>query len=445
MNKVVVVGACGHVGLPFCLSLAAAGYDVWGLDINQDLVDRVNLGEFPYIEMAGEETLNEYIGKNLKFTTEKTCMWDADYIAIMIGTPVDSEGNARTDDILRFVADDLATNVGRASDPLIILRSTVAPGTTKVVSDAICDALGRALLVTFCPERVAQGYSLVEAKKFPQLVGVLHEGDFGDQAFERANRFFSKFIDNECIRLTATEAEIGKLMTNMYRYVNFALANEFYMIGDKYGVDTHKITDAINKDYPRMNLPKPGPNVGGPCLFKDGKFLLDEVPYVELIQSAFIINEGMPGFIWSKIKEKTLELDMFGLNKRPSVHSPISRVLIMGTTFKADSDDERNSLSFKMAKILKKNGVEYDFYDLYSSHEKNIYYNDENGPIDYSKYDAFIVMTPHWSFTDFLTKQINGIVYTTVPRDHAIIVDIWKLFPESKRTISGIYTYGEVK
>ena len=430
MKNVVVVGACGHVGLPFCLTLAEADYNVIGLDINQDVVDIVNKGVVPFIEEGAEELLHKLLRKSgderrLSFTTDVTCLKDADVIAIMIGTPVDSEGNARTDDILSFVENTLAKNINPFVDPLIILRSTVSPGTTKLVSDTIKKLTNGLYSVAFCPERVAQGKSLVEAKQFPQLIGVLGENDYGLETFERAKKFFDKFLKNKCIKLTAEEAELGKLMTNMYRYVNFALANEFYMIASEYGADMNKIAESINLDYPRMNLPKPGPNVGGPCLFKDGKFLLDNVPYVDIIQSAFIINEGMPGYIWNIIKNKKEE---------------VKRVLILGTTFKAESDDERNSLSFKFAKILKKNGVEYDFYDPYSNHEKNIFYN--TNPLPMNEYDAVVVMTPHYTFKDFL--NFNAGLLLPKPKNDLLIVDIWKKIYQSMNFPTGVYFYGEI-
>ena len=137
-------------------------------------------------------------------------------------------------------------------------------------------------------------------------------------------------------QLTPREAEIGKLMTNMYRYVTFAFANQMWMISEKHGVNIDKVIDACNFDYPRMDVPHPGPNVGGPCLFKDGKFLLSDIPFGDLINTSFLINEGMPDYVFNRIKD---------------INPYIEKVLIMGATFKKGCDDTRNSLSFKMRKI----------------------------------------------------------------------------------------------
>ena len=159
---------------------------------------------------------------------------------------------------------------------LIVLRSTVSPGTTEVIAKHIEREHGWTegidYFLVFCPERVVQGKSIIETTKLPQLVGASN-----DFSFNAAKDFFKTFITNEIFRLTPREAEIGKLMTNMYRYVTFAFANEFWMIGEKHGINIDKVIEACNYDYPRMAVPHPGPNVGGPCLFKDGKFLLTEI------------------------------------------------------------------------------------------------------------------------------------------------------------------------
>ena len=151
---------------------------------------------------------------------------------------------------------------------LVLLRSTVAPGTTERVRDRIFDKSGwiegQDYHLVFCPERVLQTRSIEETQTLPQLIGA-----FGEISYHVAKVFNLTYNQSEQIHLTPREAEIGKLMTNMYRYVTFALANEFWIIGEKQGVNIEKVTKAINHKYKRMDLPLPGPNVGGPCLFKD--------------------------------------------------------------------------------------------------------------------------------------------------------------------------------
>ena len=375
--KIAVIGAGGHVGFPFACVLANAGHSVFGIDINNENVTALNKGIVPYVEEGAGKILRENLDNGrLLFTTDFDYIKQADVVAIMIGTPVDGESNARLDDLFNFVDDTLIPrmNVGQ----LIVLRSTVSPGTTEVLRKHIAKkhgwAEGADYHLVFCPERVVQGKSIVETTKLPQIVGA-----FTTRSFEVAKEFFSSFITNQIFHLSPKEAEIGKLMTNMYRYVTFAFANEFWMIGEKHGVNIDKVIDACNFDYPRMDVPHPGPNVGGPCLFKDGRFLLSDIPFGDLIQTSFLINEGMPDYIFNRIRE---------------INPDIENVLILGATFKKNCDDTRNSLSFKMKKVCKKHGVKAYMVDPMHIEDMNIPGN--------KTFDAVIVMTPH---DDFLNPE----------------------------------------
>lgn len=409
MSFVTVVGAGGHVGLPFSLVVANYGHHVFGLDVNTQVLNMLRSGVLPYVEEKGEEYLKEALKEDsIQFTNDSSCITESDVVAIMIGTPVDSENNPRLDDILHFVEYTLCDHMVKGTT--IILRSTVAPGTTEVIKNLIENTLhykeGEDFFLVFAPERVAQGVGIIESNKFPQLVGA-----FSDKSFQMAKKFFDTFIA-ESIQLTPREAEMAKLMTNMYRYVNFALANEFYMIGTDQGVDVHKIIRAANKDYPRLNIPLPGPNVGGPCLFKDGKFLLSDVPYADLIQTSFLINEGMPEYMFKQITK---------LNPK------VKKIAILGATFKADCDDSRNSLSFKFAKVCKRHGIEYAFFDPYIVHPDNMW------PMTELKdYNAFVIMTPHKVFQKFYDEHISK-------EKNAVMADAWKFLDRSKKTESGIY------
>lgn len=411
MKKVAVIGAGGHVGFPFSLVVASAGYNVIGIDLNPNLCESLNRGYVPYKEEGADLLLEDVLSRDkIKFTANSHEIANADTVAIMIGTPVDGESNPRVDDILQFVEYELCEYMKEQT--LVILRSTVAPGTTELIKDLIQKSTGfvegRDFYLVFAPERVAQGVGIKESRLFPQLVGA-----FSRESFNRAESFFAPFVP-ECIELTPREAEFGKLMTNMYRYVTFALANEFYMIGTNQGIDIHKVIHAANKGYKRMALPLPGPNVGGPCLFKDGKFLLEHVHYPELIQASFIINESMPQYMFDWIMS-------YG------GHEEVKKIGILGATFKADCDDHRNSLSFKFAKICKRHGIKYAFFDPYIRHPDNMW------PLtDVSDFDAFVVMTPHKVFQEFYDKHISlnpGIV----------IADGWKFLEQSKNTKAGIF------
>lgn len=413
--KVTVIGAGGHVGLPFSLVVADAGHIVYGVDLNEELILALNSGIVPYIEHGAEELLVKHTSEgNIVFTTNASMINESDVVAIMLGTPVDEENNPRLDDLFDFVDQTLMPNMKK--DTLVLLRSTVSPGTTEILRDRIEKITGwiegKDFYLVFVPERVLQTKGIEETANLPALIGA-----FGDNSYYKAREFLRTFIKAPMFLLTPREAEIGKLMTNMFRYVTFALANEFWMIGEKQGVDMHRIIQAANYGYERNAIPLPGPNVGGPCLFKDGRFLLSDIPFADLIQTSFHINEGMPDYIFNRIKE---------------MKSYIGQVLILGATFKKDCDDTRNSLSFKMKKVCKKNGAAAYIWDPHvRTSDKDIKRFDTA-----TEYDAVIVMTPHSGMEE------SWPLYKF--RKDCIVADIWKMYPESKLSKSGIYRVGDI-
>jgi len=411
--KVAVIGAGGHVGLPFSLVVDAAGHDVIGIDANSEIITQLGKKHYPYVEVGGQEllTTSKVDFMDYRAVDKYKLLMKQKVIAIMLGTPIDAENNPRLDAIMDFVEKKLIPNL---DGQLIILRSTVSPGTTELIRNTIQRSTGKRegvdFYLVFCPERVAQGVAIAESRKFPQLVGA-----FSQESFNKAKEFFDTFIENDCIFLTPEEAELGKLMTNMYRYVTIALANEFYMIGQEYrNVDVHKITKAINLDYPRMNLPLPGPNVGGPCLFKDGKFLTQNIHYADLIQTSFLINEGMPQFIMNILKERYIE-----------PHT----LMILGMTFKGDNDDTRNSLSFKLRKLCHAKGIKTVEVDPYLHAVTMVE--------DWLRIDAVVVMTPHTGFQEFYNDTIKKRCGS-----HVLVIDIWKYLDDSKKTTNGIFELG---
>lgn len=409
--KVTVIGAGGHVGLPFSLVCADAGHKVFGVDINEEIIHTLNSGVVPYIEHGAEGLLRKHLfeTKRLDFTTNSTYIKDSDVVAVMLGTPVDAENNPRLDDLFNFIDYSLLPCIQRGQ--LIILRSTIQPGTTEVIRDRIEAGTGwkegKDFYLVFCPERVLQTKGIEETKNLPALVGA-----FGVDSYNKTTEFFKTFMSESTLYLTPREAEIGKLMTNMWRYVSFAFANEMYMIGDKHGVNIEKVIKSANYGYERMAVPLPGPNVGGPCLFKDGRFLLDSVPFADLIQVSFLINEGMPDYIYQSVTKLSPKL---------------KKVLILGATFKADCDDTRNSLSYKMKKVFNKHGVACFILDPYVPPQTLMPGFDE--------YDAVVVMTPHTFFIEKLTPGMFG--------PQCVIADVWKMWDLSKKTKNGIYKIGD--
>ncbi|MFC1506900.1 nucleotide sugar dehydrogenase [Thermoproteota archaeon] len=411
MEKVVaVLGGGGHVGLPFCLVLANSGYQVYGIDIDEKINKTVMTGKYPYEEEHGEEYLRRVMDKQtLTMTSDLAKIKESDIVTITLGTPVDENLNPRITLLTQIIIDNKSYF---KKDQLIILRSTVFPGATELIKRLLEEStgliVGQDIFLAYAPERVLQGKAIEEIRHLPQIIGV-----FEDKSYKIAEKFFSYFLEDVCFKLTPVEAEIGKLITNMARYVEFAVANEFYLIADSFGANIHKIISACNYHYPRLNLPRPGPNVGGPCLYKDGWFLLERFPFNEIISAAFQINEGMPMQIVSK------------LERLPQ----IKKVSILGMTYKAGIDDTRNSLSFKLKKQLERNNYEIVLVDPYLENTSDM--------SEIKASDAVVLMTPHKEFGDF--KSILNMV----DNDECIYVDIWGFWEKMKYKSRNGYFFGK--
>lgn len=392
--KVAVIGAAGHVGFPFALVLAESGHQVFGVDTNIAMNGRIMQGEIPYLEEGAEALVKQALASGrLTMTDEVDVIAQCEAITIVIGTPIDENLKPGMDHLVELF---------RAAKPwlknqLVVLRSTVSPGTTDAIRRLIGSDDGSGLTLVFGPERVLQGKAISEIKRLPQLIGA-----YSAEAYERAASFFRTFIQGETFFLSPVEAELGKLITNMARYVEFALANEFHLICESFGANACRVIDACNKDYPRLKMPVPGPNVGGPCLQKDGWFMVDKLPFQDLIASAFNINESMTMHILESLDRKIAG----------------QKVAILGMTFKANCDDTRNSLSFKLRRQVQSRGYEAICVDPYVA---------DMAPLrEIAGAGAVVLMTPHTEFAD-----LREIVQT-VDNPDCWMVDLWGFWPDMR-------------
>jgi UDP-N-acetyl-D-mannosaminuronic acid dehydrogenase len=331
MNKVqnvVVVGGCGHAGLPFGMVLAERGMQVVLLDVDEAKVASINQGHMPFLEAGAEALLPKLIGKSLIATTDPECLRSAEVVISVIGTPVDEHLNPTVSALYRSL-DDLIEYVPDGS--LLVLRSTLYPGVTRILKDRI-DERKREIHVAFCPERIAEGKAIEELTSLPQIISA-----FEPVALAKAREIFSQ-IAPAIIELEPLEAELAKLFTNSWRYLNFAASNQFYMLAESYGLDFYRIYNAVTQEYPRMRSFARAGFAAGPCLLKDTLQLSAfSSNNFFLGHAAMLVNEGLPNFIVSQLRSE-------GLSK--------STVAILGMAFKGDSDDNRSSLSYKLKKLL---------------------------------------------------------------------------------------------
>jgi UDP-N-acetyl-D-mannosaminuronic acid dehydrogenase len=385
---VCIVGGLGHVGLPLGISFAAAGKKVVLLDLNKETAKTVAAGQMPFVESGAEPLLKQVINKTLFITPDNKAVAESRFVILSIGTPVDEHLNPDFG-LFKKLISELAPLM--SDDQHLVIRSTVFPGTTELVHDYL-RAAGRKTKVSFCPERIAEGKAIEELKSLPQIVSA-----FDQATLDEAKGLFS-MLTSQVIFLDPKEAELAKLFTNTWRYIQFAVANQFYQIAAQNGLDFYRIYQAATDNYPRIKgLPKAG-FAAGPCLFKDTMQL---AAYSNnnffLGHAAMLINEGLPGFIVQKLKEKHKLKDM--------------TVGILGMAFKGDSDDPRESLSYKLKKTLELEAGKVLCTDPFVKDAALV-------PLDdlLAKCNMVIVGAPHSAY-----KNLKFAPST-------VVVDIWNFF-----------------
>ena len=329
-GDVVLIGGCGHVGLPLGIALADRGASVVLYDIGEDAVKQVNDATMPFDEPgAGAPLARAVADGRLRATTDPSVVGEAESVVVVLGTPVDEHLNPDPRSIP--VALGLCSDYLRDGQ-LLVLRSTVYPGVTALVERMVA-GLGRDIDVAFCPERIAEGKAMTELYSLPQLVGARTE-----RARERASRLFAR-LTPDLVHLSPEEAELAKLFTNTWRYIKFATTNQFYMMANDRGLDFERIRQAVSHDYPRAaDLPGAG-FAAGPCLFKDAMQLaaFNDNNFA-LGHAAMLVNEGLPLYLVSRLEQQ---------------HDLASMTVgILGMAFKGGSDDIRSSLSYKLKRIL---------------------------------------------------------------------------------------------
>lgn len=327
---VVVVGGFGHVGLPLAISLANKGKSTCALDVNKETGDLIARGKMPFVEHGAEEMLRRVLQTGrLKLSLDPAVITETDTVIIIIGTPVDRHLNPEFE-LMRKMIDSYMPFF--RDGQLLILRSTVYPGTTEKLHHWFWER-GKRVELAFCPERIAEGYAIKELEELPQIISAISE-----EGLRRCRELFSLFTE-EILVLTPIEAELAKLFTNVWRYVKFATANQFFMIANDHGADFYRIHHAMTYKYERAkDLPQPG-FTAGPCLFKDAMQLAafnNNTFY--LGHAAMLVNEGLPNYIVSRLKQRYRLSEM--------------TAGILGMAFKANIDDRRESLSYKLKKIL---------------------------------------------------------------------------------------------
>ncbi len=378
-HDVVVIGGCGHVGLPLAIALADSGASVLVYDISDPAVVLVNDARLPFDEPGAHEKLAAAVSSGtLLASTDPAVVGLAENVVVVIGTPIDEHLNPDPQNILRALegcADFLRDG------QLLVLRSTVFPGVTSLVEHMLQER-GLAIDVSFCPERIAEGHAMTELYSLPQIVSGRQQ-----HVLDRAAALFSR-LTSQIVEMEPEEAELAKLFTNTWRYIKFAAVNQFYMIANSRGLDFERIRAGLAQDYPRAaDMPSAG-FAAGPCLFKDTMQLAAfNDNNFNLGHAAMLVNEGLPLYVVSRLAEQH--------------NLPECTVGILGASFKAGSDDTRASLAYKLKRILSFKAREVLMTDPYVTTDPDLL------PLEkvLADSDVLIVATPHPEYRTIVTDK----------------------------------------
>jgi UDP-N-acetyl-D-mannosaminuronic acid dehydrogenase len=392
---VSVIGL-GRVGLPLALCFADAGLSVLAVDKDTDRLDAVRSGRMPFKEPGADELLSRV---TLDVSAHAADAAQADAIVLTLGTP--SFSHIEIDmGAIRSVLDDLLP-VLRAGQ-LLVLRSTVAPGTTDFVAGYLEKhrgfKVGEDIFVAHVPERIAADKFLEEIGTLPCIVGGV-----GEASGERAARLF-EHLGAPITQTTPVQAELAKIWTNILRYATFALPNLLMMDCERYGANVFDVIELINRDYPRGGIASPG-LTGGTCLRKDFAFSEEKSTGPGMLLGVSRVHESVPLFLVDGVKRR-----LGSLRER--------RVAVLGLAFKRDTDDERDSLSHKLVRLLERELADVAIHDPMVATPTTSFEDAVSGA------DVVIVATNHSAYS---TPEALRVIAERAGED-CLVVDPWNAF-----------------
>jgi UDP-N-acetyl-D-mannosaminuronic acid dehydrogenase len=396
MTYDVAIIGCGRVGLPLALAFADLGLRTIGIDNDAERLGAVRAGRMPFEEPGADAVLKRV---DIAWSERAADAAQADAIVLTLGTPSFSHIEIDMRDI-RTVLDDLLPVLRPGH--LLVLRSTIAPGTTEFVAGYIEKHLdlevGRDVFVAHVPERIAAGRFFEEIGTLPCIVGGV-----GERSGEAAAALFEG-LGAPIVQTSPVEAELAKIWTNILRYTMFALPNRLMMECEQYGANVFEVIDLINRDYPRGGMPQPG-FTAGTCLRKDFTFSEERSPAPGMLLAVSRVHESVPLFIVEGLKRR-----LGSLRGR--------KVAVLGLAFKADTDDERDSLAHKLIRLLERELADVAVHD---PHVPTPTQSFEEAILDA---DAVVIATNH---SEFRGRQVLAAIADSA-KGSAVLADPWDCF-----------------
>jgi len=393
-NNISIIGGAGHVGAPLGLIFSSKGYNVALIDKDKRNIKKINKGKMPFLEDRSTGLLKKMLTKKKIFATENLSeVKRSKYIIVCIGTPINSELNPSLKSFISFF---YSIRKYLNKNHIIIIRSSIYPGICNKIYKIIST---RCKNLSYCPERIVQGKAIVELPKLPQIVSGKN-----NKSKSESGKLFKK-ICRRIIYTEIIEAELVKLFSNAYRYINFSISNQFYMICKNQNLDFFKIRKILKYDYYRNSNIRMAGFTSGPCLLKDTMQLSSFYNHkFSLGHTAMNINEGLPKFLIQTLSKK------YNLRKKT--------VGVLGLSFKSGTDDIRDSLSIKLLKQLKLKKIKTLQSDEHYKNKDNI-----DKKLLIKKSDIIIIATPHRAYKKLIINKKK------------VLVDIWGLIEKNNKNL----------
>ena len=346
MKKKICIVGLGYIGLPTATMFSCYGHKVIGVDVNEKVVNNINKGKIIIEEPNLEEIVEDVVKKgNLIASISPK---ESDVFIISVPTPIKDD---KTSDMSYVISATKSIVKYLKEGNIVVLESTSPVGTTEEVVKPIIEEsglkVGRDIMLGYCPERVIPGKIIYELKNNDRVIGGIDK-----KSAEEIRKIYKTIVDGNIYLTDCKTAELCKLMENTYRDVNIALSNELLLICDKLNINVWEVIEYSNK-HPRVNLHTPGPGVGGHCLAVDPWFIIEKEPELSnIIKSSRLLNDSMPEYVYNKI-DKILQKDKS------------KKITILGITYKANTDDMRESPIIKLIDKLLKNNYNVKVFDPY--------------------------------------------------------------------------------
>lgn len=420
----VAVFGLGKMGLPLALVFADRGAKVYGVDTNEELVDKVNRGENPIPFEPGIDELLSRALKSTKFIATTNGAWAAsksDLIIIIVPVYANYKGInlSYMENAIRSAAS------GMKEGSIVVTETTLPPGTTEsfipIIETTTGLKAGKGFGIAHAPERTMSGRVIKDiTQSYPKIIGAINK-----ETLEPLIGIYSVINEKGVHPVSSIRvAESVKVFEGVYRDVNIALANELALISERLGINVNEAIDAANTQ-PYSHIHKPGAGVGGHCIGVYTWFLIHSFPELaRLLRIARAVNDLMPIHM--------VELVLRGLNAaKKSLNG--SRILVLGLSYRGGVKETTNSPSFPLINELKEWGASVEVYDPYFTEEeiKNMGFKPFNG--SYEGLDAIVLVTDHPQFKSLDLVKIRNAMRTPV------LIDGRYVFANREETKNFIY------